>query len=249
MANAGTLDRGLQVIAFIANAKTASLKDVAASLSMPFSTVHRIVQTLMASGYVIRLGRGRYTLGPMIFALASGASFNKMLIDISRPILAKLARQCRACAHLGIFDEEMVTYLIKHSFGRNRIFSTEGMQLEAYCSAVGKVLLAYLPSADRERYLSGGSFIGLTPHTIIDPHLLNEELRQVRGRGWAIDNEEIMAGLRCVAAPIIDADGNVIAALSVSGEIRCVDYDSLLDMLPFVQAAAQHIHERLYIVS
>lgn len=108
------------------------------------------------------------------------------------------------------------------------------MQLEAYCSAVGKALLAYLPQQDREDYLAGGPFVPLTENTIVEPDDLSCEFEVTRARGYAIDNEEILTGLFCVAAPLMKPDGTVIAAISVS-HIRTsqkpVDVDKVLQHL------------------
>ncbi|MBJ7418293.1 MAG: IclR family transcriptional regulator, partial [Niveispirillum sp.] len=171
-------------------------------------------QDLTRHSYLIRLGRGRYRLGPALLSLSAGLRLEDMLVDVARPLVQDLARDCRACVHLGSFDGEMVTYLLKRGFGREKIFSAEGMQLEAYCSGIGKVLLAHLPATDRARYLAGGPFVALTPRTITDPARLGAELDRVQAQGWALDDEEILTGLRCAAVPVRDGAGTVIAALS-----------------------------------
>jgi IclR family transcriptional regulator, acetate operon repressor len=91
-----------------------------------------------------------------------------------------------------------------------------GMQLEAYCSGIGKVLLAHLPKAACEDYLAAGPFVALTSRTIVDPDLLRAELANVRHQGFAVDNHEVAEDLRCIAVPLRRPDGEVVAAVSVS---------------------------------
>lgn len=242
----GLLDKALAMLPLVARAGTCSLAQVAGELLLPLSTVHRLAQDLTRHGYLIRLGRGRYRLGPALLSLAAGCRLEDMLVDVARPVVTDLARDCRACVHLGSFDGEMVTYLVKRTFGREKVFSAEGMQLEAYCSGIGKVLLAHLPPADLSRYLSTDGFVPLTPRTITEPARLAAELEQVRRQGWALDDEEILTGLRCVAVPVPDAGGGVCAALSVSAGVQRMPMERVQSLLPILQQAADRIRARLF---
>src|SRR5690606_3592173 len=111
-------------------------------------------------------------------------------------------RRFQRTVHLAVFEADMVTYLAKEDGGRNSVLTIEGTQLEAYCSGLGKVLLAYLPEPERERYLADGPFVRLTPNTIIEPDELRRELAHIRTRGYAIDDGEVQPNLRCVAVPL-----------------------------------------------
>lgn len=110
----------------------------------------------------------------------------------------------------------MVTYELKAGQSAGDLFTQVGMQLEAYCSGIGKVLLAHLPEPAQTAYLSTGPFPALTNQTITDPVLLKDELDIVLRRGFALDDEEVVAGLQCVAVPILKQNGAVIAAVSAS---------------------------------
>lgn len=107
------------------------------------------------------------------------------------------------------------------------------MQLEAYCSGNGKILLANLPERDREAYLASGPFPALTKSTITDPALLRRELKTIASQGYALDAEEIVEGLACVAVPIRKSDGSTPAAISISRGTsgRRWDDATLLDLL------------------
>ncbi len=242
----GLLDKALSLLPLVARAGTCSLTQVAGELSLPLSTIHRLAQDLTRHGYLIRLGRGRYRLGPALLSLSTGLRLEDMLVDVARPLVQDLARDCRACVHLGSFDGEMVTYLLKRGFGREKIFSAEGMQLEAYCSGIGKVLLAYLPAPDRARYLAGGPFVALTPCTITDPARLGAELDRVQAQGWALDDEEILTGLRCAAVPVRDGPGTVIAALSASASLSTMPMERVADLLPRLHRTADAIRRQLF---
>lgn len=135
---------------------------------------------------------------------------------ISRPALRSLALECGATTHLGIWDGEMVTYLVKQAGRGATLFTSEGGQLEAYCSAIGKVLLAHLEPAARDAYLSAGPFIPLTERTKIDPAHIQAELEEVARLGFALDQQEIAQELFCIALPVRDSGGTVLAAVSLS---------------------------------
>jgi DNA-binding IclR family transcriptional regulator len=235
------LDKALAILDLIGRAGACSLTRVADELGLPFSTAHRIAQALVGHGYVIRRGRGRYSLGTTILSLAAATTLRRILTGIARPILADLARHCRLCVHLGVLEDDMVTYLVKRNFGRQQIFSAEGMQLEAYCSAIGKVLLAHQSEQRRAGYLAAGDFVALTPRTIVDPAAMRAELALVRLRGWAIDDEEILPGLRCVAVPVADGNGTICAAVSVSSPVDRLGDARIEEILPAMWRASRLI--------
>jgi IclR family acetate operon transcriptional repressor len=210
------LEKAMAILDVVGGCGVCSIAHISGALQLPFPTVHRLVQSLISRGYVIQQGRGRYRLGEALLRLAATTSLPTVLAGTGRPFVAELAEQHRTCAHLGVFDGDMVTYLLKECRGRAAVFSGEGAQLEAYCTAIGKVLLANLPDQQRQDYLRSGSFVPMTEHTIIDPLLLAAELAEVRSRGWALDSQESLVGLWCVAVPVSGRCGAVCAALSVS---------------------------------
>jgi DNA-binding IclR family transcriptional regulator len=122
----------------------------------------------------------------------------------------------RAAAHLGVFEGGMVSYLVKSGSSRSARFTREGTQLDAYCSALGKVLVAHLPAFERNAYLSGGPFPKLTNQTITDPRELGVQLRQVRRQSYAIDDREFAEEVMCIAVPVRDRNSRVYAALSIT---------------------------------
>ncbi len=239
-------DKLLTVMEMIAATKGCSLADVVERSGLPFSTVHRIAGQLIERGYIVRLRRGQYRIGPAALALGRNSSLRSLLEEVGRTLLGDLARACRAHVHLGVFEDDMVTYLANASYGRNDFRVNEGLQLEAYCSGVGKVLLAHLPDAAREYYLSQGEFVALTPNTIVDREALAGELDLIRQRGWGTDLEEVEPDLRCIAVPVYDRDNAVLAAISASVRDRQGSLDAVLRLLPELRKTADTLSARLF---
>ena len=119
--------------------------------------------------------------------------------------------------HLGVLEHGMVTYVAKVARARRLSRPHQvGGQLEAYCSGLGKVLLAALPEEQMESVIMDGALVALTPYTITSAPALRAELKRVREQGYALDDRENHANMRCIAVPVLDRDGRAVAALSAS---------------------------------
>ena len=222
-----------------------SLRDQAASLGLPLSTTYRLVSRLKDAGLVRRFGRGSFSAGHELLRLTASIERRQLIADIARPHLRRLARRLGLTVHLGILEEGMVTYLVKEHGGGPELFTRPGTQLDAYCSAIGKVLLAALPAPELERYLGEGPLLPLTSNTISQPEQFRRALSVIRTEGFAIDAEEVMENLRCVAVPIQGHHGNVAAAASVS---RQLDSSANFDegrILDFLRDCARRIQSDL----
>ena len=202
--------------AVLADGRGSRITAIARAIAMPVSTAHRQVATLVAQGYLTPLAGGRHVAGPRLLGFLHGIDEKQVAADVAAPLLDRFARDTGSVVQFGTFENEMVTYRVKSGAGAEVLFTKVGMQLEAYCSAIGKVLLAHLPEAERNAYLSAGPFVALTANTITDPAALSSELVRVRERGFAIDDGEIADDLTCTAVPIRNAAGQVIGALSMS---------------------------------
>lgn len=209
------------------------------------ATAHRIMQSLIDRGFVMRTGRADYRLGSAAIALTEGVSLRDILAPAARPHLLSLSKLTKSHAHLGVWNDGMVAYLVKRRFGKVPVHSAEGAQLEGYCSALGKILLSGLPDDELDQYLADGGFIALTPHTITDPEQLRTEIANVRRRGWAADNEEIVLGLRCIAVPVKGQNGQILAAISVSS-VGSSSQTETTALLQFLREAAGAIATKLF---
>lgn len=234
--------RSLKLLeAVVRDGARSSVAALARETQIPVPSAHRHIAALVGAGYLVPAGYGRHLPGPTLRELTGFLDAQLMMANAARPILDRLAKRMRCVTQLGVFENEMVTYLVKSGPSAGDLFTKVGMQLEAYCSGIGKVLLAHLPENARSDYLRAGPFIALTERTITDPDRLGAELGQVAGRGYAIDDEEVVRGLQCIAVPVRNRAGTVIAAISAS---RATQTDHLrwqVRHLPLLQTAAQEI--------
>jgi DNA-binding IclR family transcriptional regulator len=231
--------------AVIAEGSSRSIASIARDLGVPIATAHRQVASLVADGYLARQGAGFHIAGPRLLRLLGQLDEKQVIANCAAPVLHRLAGTLRCVVQLGTLEGDMVTYRIKTGAGAGHLFTRVGMQLEAYCSGIGKVLLAWLPENDREAYLATGPFPALTARTITAPAALRQELARVREQCHAMDVGEIAEGLRCIAVPIRSPDGLVRAAISASRSAAQRGASPLEVILPEIQVAAAEIEDVL----
>ena len=235
----GAVDRALDFLEYIiADGGVHSVLHLAGAAGLPAATAHRQVATFVARGYLTPIAKGRHVAGPRLMRLGRAVDPLMTLGHATRPILRKLAIAARGTAHLGVLEADMVTYLVKCGAADDRLFTEEGKQLEAYCSGIGKMLLAHLPADELDRYLADGAFTALTERTITDPTLLRAELARTRARGFAVDDAEIAPDIRCVAVPLMWPDGSVRAAISLTRVGASAHAASVAKLATTLQAAA-----------
>ena len=202
---------------------------------LPKSSGHRLIVTLEELGAVIRGPHGRYRPGMLLVSLSHSVVITELLREVSHTVMQDLASKLHLTVHLGALEDGMVTYVNKISTPNAfPPYTRVGSKLEAYCSGLGKVLLAALPAEQLENFILEGELVALTPHTITDRALLRAELDRIRAQGYAVDDREYQANMRCIAVPIHDADGRVVAALSATGKTDKVpieDHEQIRDEL------------------
>jgi IclR family acetate operon transcriptional repressor len=237
------LPKSLQLLeAIVADGGRSSISALARVCALPVATAHRHAAALEKAGWIVPAGYGRHLAGPRLRAIAGMIDDKLIITGVAAPILDQLADRTGCVVQLGTFEQDMVTYRLKTGRGAGDLFTKVGMQLEAYCSGIGKVLLAHLPAAEQAAYLATGPFIALTDRTITDPARLKAELDRVARLGFALDDEEVAPGLQCVAVPVHNAQGRVIAAISAS---RVPEDDGEQEkIIPLLKAAAKEISER-----
>lgn len=215
-----SLEKALTLLGRIAHDRgSTSLKQLVADLELPRSTLYRLVGTLQDFGLITRGSRGVYDIGLPLIETLNGITTSQHLARLSRPALQELADLSCTTAHLGVLENDMVTYLVKivgNGSSADTVFTRENAQLEAYCSGIGKVLLAALSETAREQYLAAGPFVPLTDRTITDSNLLRRCLRLVQQEGFARDDGEVADDLFCLAVPVRRSNGVVCAAISIS---------------------------------
>jgi DNA-binding IclR family transcriptional regulator len=192
--------------------------ELARKLDFPVSTTHRLVATLASQGYVQQDGvSGRYVLGNKIFQLQAASANRPNLARGAFPFLRKLARELDETTNLSTLSDGRVVYL--ESVAADRavgLYTPPGTIAPAHCTAMGKVLLAHLGEAELEDWFNRYDLSGATSHSITEREAFRRHLLEIRRQGYALDDEEWVPGVRCVAAPVRDFSGNVVAAISIS---------------------------------
>lgn len=212
-----SLDRALDLLEELARSDRAlGVGELGQLTGLPQGTVHRLLQTLQSRGYVRRAHSRKYTLGTGCLRLGDAAQ--RTLVRTARPYLAELVRLSGETANLAVLEGDDVVYVGQVSSPHTlRMFAEVGRHVRPHSTAVGKVLLAWLPRDRAVALLKRTGLPALTPATITVLDDFLAELDRVRERGWAADEEEQETGIRCVAVPVVGAGRRVVAALSVSG--------------------------------
>lgn len=222
-----------------------TLEDLAQEHDLSKASLLRILRTLENDRVVLRED-DRYRLGPRILDLSRGYLNGLELDDVARPFMRRLAAATGHAVSVAVLDGLDIVYIAFERSNRElSVLGEVGVRHPAYATALGKVLLADLDPSELDRFIAEHPFPRLTHRTLHTREALAAQLEQVRAQGYAIDDEERSIGIRCVAAPIRDADGRVAASISVSGAIFHMTDDVLAEHVRHVPATAEAISERL----
>jgi len=214
------LDRALAALAILARSSSdCSLAELCPALKLHKSTVHRLMMVLEQHRMVVKNpDTGRYRLGLRLYELGSRAIDGLDLRGRARPYLDRLQDEFGETVFFCILDEGQVFYVEKVESQRSvRTACTVGSRAPAYCTAVGKAMLAELAEVEVNKIVRRWGLKPVTPNTITTASALKVELKAVRSRGYAIDEEEKEEGLRCIGAAVRSHSGKLAAAMSVSG--------------------------------
>jgi len=220
--------------------------EISAALGVPRPTVYRLLQTLLSEGLVAQTGRA-FAIGSKVLWLAARRLEQLELRAVGRPILTELRDRTGETVHLAVLEGGQVVYVDKlESPGPLRMASMVGRIFPAHSTALGKAMLAFLPTEQVTEILERHGLVRRTANTITDPKRFWAELAAVRARGYAIDNIENEEGIRCVGAPIFDHTGAVAGAVSVSGSASAITLDrARRELAPLVREAAERISQAL----
>jgi DNA-binding IclR family transcriptional regulator len=245
--NITALQRGLRLLSLFAAAeKGLSATEIARLSALPASTVHRFLANLESAGFLNCDGNGTYQLGIACVSLGQAARGQLDIRRVSLPHLQELNRRTRETVHLTVRHALSAVYVEKlDSPEPLRIHSHIGASVPLYCTAVGKVLLAYMPETEREKILDQLEMKRLTENTVGNLQELQTQLQRVRKNGYACDLEEHEAHIRCIAAPVWDHTGSVNASLSVTGPAVRMSSARLRQIAPLILEIGRKISEEL----
>ena len=233
--------------AFSFTERKLSLNNLAARTGIPRATAFRLLATLEQSGFIAKVG-AEYRLGIKCLVLGNVVAADLDVREKAHPHLVALRDATRETTHVAVLHQWQVVYLDRVPSLQPVGFmqSRTGAILPAHCTALGKTLLAFQPEVDVTSWAVSAKFEALTPHTLTSPDRLLAELRVIRERGYAVDEQEHEIGVRCIAAPIRNHRGEVLAAISVAGpEYRMPETMIGSAMLEQVCATARAISREL----
>lgn len=220
-----SVERALAILTLFSREKQEwGITEMSQELQLPKSTVHDLVKTLQQEQFLTAVETSRYRLGIKVFALGMAYAGNVQLTTAAEPAVRTLTEKYQQTIHVAIYAGHMAVMVVVARAGSMGIMAPRvGAGIAAYCTGVGKVLLAYQTPYHIEEYLAAEQLLPITRNTITDADSLRRELEFIRERGYAMDRGEALLEIGCIAAPIFGADGQVVAAISLSGS-----YDKVL---------------------
>jgi IclR family transcriptional regulator, KDG regulon repressor len=225
-----------------------SIQDLVAGLGYHKSSIQRIVSTLEAEGFLKRVQPNRmiYRLGPQILFLGSIADMSTDLRSVARPIMERLVERIQETSYLCVLDGDQCLYIEKAECSQPiRIIHAVGRRNPLHCTGVGKALLSGMTAKEIKTILAEKRLKSYTPHTITRLDRLLREIEQIRNEGVAYDHEELDPGVKCIAAPIRNHTGKVVAAISISGPRQRFTAEATPDFEKEIKTSARMISGEL----
>lgn len=242
-----SVERTLDILEFLGRSETEfGVSEVGDATGLSAGTVHRLLGTLVSRGYVRRNGRTRqYSLG--LKALTLTITARERIGPLALPFLEELMQECQETANLAVLEDGAVLYIeqVLPPTRNLRMFTDPGNRVPLHTTGTGKVLLAYQPPRLADFILGRTGLSRRTVSTITDMSQLRAEFQQIRRDGYAADYEEQEEGVRCLAAPVFGPDGNIFAAMSVSGPASRLDAKRMETMLPGLQRISADLSRTL----
>ncbi|KAF0674574.1 IclR family transcriptional regulator [Profundibacterium mesophilum] len=242
----GTIGKALSVLDQVAAlGRPVRFSELVPHSPFPKATLYRFLQSLVSQGMLAHdPERGVYTLGLRLVRLAHSAWSTASLAPVARPHLDQLSAKVGETVHLAQLDHAQVLYVDKRNAGIPvEMYSQAGKVGPAYCTGVGKAMLAFLPPDMLDGVLSQQSYHPFTHSTLTGAAELRAALARIKERGHAFDREEHEPGIICVAVPILSREGRVLGAVSITGSTERTGLAALERFVPALRAAATAIAE------
>jgi IclR family pca regulon transcriptional regulator len=247
-----SLERGLAILTcFTPQRPVLGIADIADELGMSRSTTHRYVITLLALGYLEQGASRKYRLGLKVTDLGMAALNSTGLREHAHPYLEELRQRTSYTTNLGVLDGTDVLYVdrvssFRRGQGRIDLGLAPGSRLPAYATAMGKLLLAYLPEGEQRELIAEMKLTKQGPNTITSKKALLSELDEIREEGFAVNDEELAPELHSIAAPVRNEAREVVAAVNLAASTSVISLSELVDALgPHLISTADRISARL----
>lgn len=241
------LGKAVAVLEAIAREPGLRFTGIRERLGMPNSSTHHLISTMCELGLIKPRPSGGYGLGLKLLELASIANESNDLQRDAMPLLRQFAQRVQLTCNIGVLDKGEAVYIGRVEGARDIIVKSHvGQRFSVNCSALGKSLIAWLAPEPLDAVIATLAFEKRTPTTITNATDFRRHLADVRRRGWALDDEEQALNCRCIAAPIRDRDGVVVAAISVVGTLKQVEDGRVETLAAQVVDAASAISEFVY---
>ncbi len=241
------LIRGFAILDLISHSPGLDFTSIHSRLGLPKSSTHNLLVTLCRLGVLQQQSDRSYVLGLRLTELGTFAAGQRFIEKESVPLLRALAREERLTCHLGVREGREAVYLSKcESDQPIKVDSWVGKRFPLHSSALGKALLAWLPPHELNRAIDEIDWDKRTTNTIGRPEDLQSHLALVRAQGFATDDEENITSIRCVAAPVFDLKGGVVAAISAIGTVLQLDKARFDQLAPRLIAVASEISRRSF---
>jgi DNA-binding IclR family transcriptional regulator len=243
-----SLSKAIDTIDAVAEAGSAGIRELSAITGFPPSTIHRIAATLVKKHYFQQDPvTKRYSLSFRFLELGTQVQQQTHLTSIARPHLEQLMAQTRESINLAVRDGDSAVYLdnVRSSYSMLQLFTRPGARVPLYATGVGKLFLSRMTASELELYLQQADLTPFTRHTVTEKDEIIQELNRIRTRGFAVDNEEMEEGVRCVAALIFDHQGQPAASVSITGAAMRVTPDRVESFGEQIKACALAISRKL----
>lgn len=247
-----SLERGLTILeSFTPEHPWLGISDIADSLDMSRSTTHRYVITLAALGFLVQGPDRRYKLSLRVTDLGMATLNSTSLHEHSRPYLEELRRRTSYTANLAVLDGPEILYVdrarsLRPGQGKIDLNLRPGSRLPAYCTSMGKVLLAYLPAFEQRDLISATTLTRRGQNSIMSKKALYAELEEVVEEGMAVNDEELAAGLVSIAAPLRTESRDVVASINLAAHTSMISLEEMVDQLSsHLLATSDNISARL----
>jgi IclR family pca regulon transcriptional regulator len=238
-----SLARGLAVLkAFSDQRKSLTIAQISHRTGIPRAAVRRCLYTLKQLGYVDSESNN-FTLKPKVLTLGYSYLSSAPLTVAAQPILNQISRTLNESCSLAVLDDGEVLYVARSATSRiMSVALNTGSRLPAYCTSLGRIMLAHMPEEELDAHLAAAKLKAFTEHTVVSVGRLKEILAQARKEGYVVVEEELEVGLRSIAVPVRGASGNVLAALNIGAQATRVTKKQMVDeFLPVLLREAREL--------